>query len=194
MARYNLRTVLFDLEPLQKRIVKDLLKAVESNETISKKKFDEILRSTTGDHNYTEFATILGLHKRTIPDWVKQGCPVNDNNRLNFRTWFKWYRDTKVQINKPKPQTVKFETENLRKVKAQADLHQIKILQLEQKLVERGAATRFLELYISTTCAILDDLPKKMISFIPKELRNKVAEMAEKTLAEIKKECSRIEI
>jgi len=134
----------------------------------------------------SEFCSNLGITRQNADNWRVEGMSLGEKGGYNMRLWFRWYRDTKVRAKAKVDNSV----QQNRKLKAEADLAEIKTLQMQEKLVDRETALSVIGTYITNCASIFDDLPKRLGALIPQSLRSKLIPEIKSSLFELKKEAS----
>jgi len=182
----DIRYSISGLSNEERSAVSEILNAIENRKKITRQMLRALMDWDVENLSLSEFCNNLGITRQNADNWRVEGMSLGEKGGYNLKLWFRWYRETKVRA-KPK---VDNSLQQNRKLKAEADLAEIKTLQIQEKLVDRETALGVIGTYITNCASIFDDLPKRLGALIPQNLRSKLIPEIKSSLFELKKECS----
>lgn len=191
-SRPDLKEAVINLDPKGRKTVLDILKTYLKGARISRDQIRSFADFNPKDIGKKEFCDMLEIAKNNITNWIGEGMPLNSNGRIDPAIWFRWWKETKGGTTRVINQETK--KEELRKIKAIADLKEFELQKLNGELVDRDFIVQKLKLYITSVATILDDLPKRIQPIIPKSQRAEIMKQINEALEEVREEASEVKV
>lgn len=144
------------------------------------KEMERINRLFSGDPEPSPYVTvdfvnrILKVSKVSLLNWRKEGFPESENKILRAESVLVWLRNKWVGVREglKKEFNQRMSDEDFKKKKADRILSELKIAEIEKRLVDRNSFERVYREYMSTISKMIQDFEKKLARFVSKSERS----------------------